>query len=307
MVALLAAGAAQPLPARFESDRVFVTPESANGITLKLYTDTGGGLFLTKSAADRLGLRAQRPSPALAAELGAGATVVAWPRLKRDRSVPPPQNLQMAVFANAQVLPPGWPPQGDGTLGASWFAGRIWIWDYPHRVFSMAQKDWQPPSGAHAVPLGFKASRGVRETNFPRIVVRIDGAPISMLLDTGAETYLSARAAGELGDGAPRMRATSMISASIFSSWRRKHENWPVIEDAQLGTHAAMIRVPDVTVAGYHTGPVWFTWRPDANYHVFMSGMMDRRVEGSIGGNALHRFVMVVDYPGARAWFEENR
>jgi hypothetical protein len=66
-----------------------------------------------------------------------------------------------------------------------------------------------------------------------------------------------------------------------------------------------MIRVPDVEIAGFHTGPVWFTWRPDENFHAFMSSMMDRRVEGSIGGNALKHFVMILDYPRAQAWFDE--
>ena len=49
--------------------------------------------------------------------------------------------------------------------------------------------------------------------------------------------------------------------------------------------------------------PGWFTWRPDANFREYMSGMMDAQVEGAIGGNALRHFVMTVDYPGAAAYF----
>jgi len=55
----------------------------------------------------------------------------------------------------------------------------------------------------------------VHENNFSRIVVNVDGVRIPLLLDTGAETYLTPAALRRLHDGAPRMRATSMISASI--------------------------------------------------------------------------------------------
>ena len=64
-----------------------------------------------------------------------------------------------------------------------------------------------------------------------------------------------------------------------------------------------MIEVPAVEIGGASVGPVWFTWRPDKNFHDYMSGMMDGRVEGAIGGNALAHFVMTVDYPGAAAYF----
>jgi hypothetical protein len=199
---------------------------------------------------------------------------------------------------------PGWPEQGDGILGAAWFAGRIWTWDYPRRRFSLESSTWRPQWAARCVRLGFKTSAtSARVANFPRIDVAVAGRRLPLLLDTGAETYLSDPALSQLHDGGPRMRATSMISASVFSAWHRAHPDWPLIDDAQVGTHAAMIRVADVDIAGLHSGPVWFTHRSDASYHSFMSSMMDRRVEGSLGGNALRRFVMTVDYVGARACF----
>jgi hypothetical protein len=59
-----------------------------------------------------------------------------------------------------------------------------------------------------------------------------------------------------------------------------------------------------VEIAGFRTGPVWFTRRSDSAYQKFMSPMMDEPVVGSIGGNALHDLSMTVDYPRSRAFFK---
>jgi hypothetical protein len=139
--------------------------------------------------------------------------------------------------------------------------------------------------------------------NFPRIVVRIDGDSLPMLLDTGAETLLTASALAALHDGGPAFRATSMIAHSVFARWHNDHPRWPVVDSAQVVTHSRMIRVPHVDIAGILTAPVWFTERSDASYRRYMSAMMNREVEGSLGGNALAGLEMTVDYPGARAWF----
>ena len=69
----------------------------------------------------------------------------------------------------------------------------------------------------------------------------------------------------------------------------------------------AMLRVPDVVLAGIHLGPVWFTSRPDAKFEKFMSSMTAGPVEGSLGGNALASVELTVDYVRARAWIEPGR
>lgn len=114
---------------------------------------------------------------------------------------------------------------------------------------------------------------------------------------------LTPSALAQLGDGGPAQRATSMIADSVFQAWRRDHPDWRVIEQAQAGTGSAMIEVPWVELAGWRVGPVWFTHRPDANFHEFMSSMMAARVEGALGGNALGHFTMTIDYPRSQAWF----
>jgi hypothetical protein len=298
------AQAGTTLPAKFDAGRVYVTPRTASGETLTLYTDSGGGFILGADAAARLHLAVTPATdPQAKAEMGPDAKIAAFPAFAKDEQTPaPPQASVMIVPKVAQI--PGWPEQGDGIVGQAWFAGHVWTWDYPAQHFILEDADFAPPKDAHSTPLLFKpGADGARENDFPRIVVRIDGADVPLLLDTGAETYLTPAALTALNDGGPQFRATSMIVASLFDAWHAKHPGWRVIDGAQVTTHSAMIEVPRVEIAGVAAGPVWFTKRSDDAFHKFMSSMMAAQVEGSLGGNALGHLRMTIDYPRAMAWF----
>jgi len=306
LVALPAFGAiATELPARFESDLVYLdVPHPGGG--LRLYTDTGGGMFLRQAAVERLGLPSTAAPAELVAEVGPHARLTPWPRALTTAGLPAPTHGDASLL----VMPPqagGELPglaHDDGMLGQAWFADRVWTWDYPAGRLRLEPAHWRAPSDAVAVALQFKTGEdGQRQTSFPRMEVVIDGRVLPLLLDTGAMTVLTQPALAQLGDGRPAQRATSMIADSVFQAWRRDHPDWRVIEQAQAGTGSAMIEVPWVEVAGQRVGPVWFTHRPDANFHQFMSSMMAARVEGALGGNALGHFVMTIDYPRAQAWF----
>jgi len=305
LAALPAFAAAADLPARFESELVYLDVPQPGG-RLRLYTDTGGGMFLRQAAVERLGLPTAAASAELIAEVGPDARITPWPHGLAPAGLPAPSRgdatlLVMPPRAGGEL--PGIAPD-DGMLGQAWFADRVWTWDYPGARLRLEPADWQPPRDAVAVALQFKTGEdGQRQTSFPRIEVVIDGRALPLLLDTGAMTVLTEPALAQLGDGRPAQRATSMIADSVFQAWRRAHPDWRVIEQAQAGTGSAMIEVPWVEVAGWRVGPVWFTHRPDANFHEFMSSMMAGRVEGALGGNALGQFAMTIDYPRSQAWF----
>jgi hypothetical protein len=292
------------LPVEYAADRFFATPVTASGKTLRLYTDSGGGLFLLAGTVQRLGLPSRK--------VGEGEQkidVTDWPAFRPDAALPPP-------LGNDGVLPilpdeqakHGFPEPVDGLLGQAWFSGRVWTWDYPAKRLL-----WLPDGGLPAVPeshrvtLGFKTDKdGKRVADFPRIQATIDGETLDLLFDTGATVSLSPEALAQLGDKGPAMRGTSFIAAVHFDSWRKKHPDWRVIEHADANLKGEpMIEVPSVTVAGYTVGPVWLTRRPDANFHKFMSQFMDRQVEGALGGSALKLFRVTVDYPKAVAVFEK--
>lgn len=310
----LACGAPSPipedaveLPAVFYGDRIFVTPRTPGGETLHLYTDTGGGLFLQEPAVERLGLPVREVT-----RDGQTVRLVPLPEITSDTWIPPVPGEGDRSFPGVggllYVIPA---PQtvsgvGDGMLGQAWFADRVWTFDYPaRRLYYHPSSDDLAPNPSQTVRLGFKTDEnGRRVTHFPSLEATIDGEVLPFLLDTGARVHLSEEAHAVFDDGEPAIRATSFITETVFERWRRRHPDWPVIDNADRTVAGEpMIRVPEVTLAGHTVGPVWFTRRPDRSFHEFMARMMDRRVEGALGGSLFHYFVMSVDYPGARAVF----
>jgi hypothetical protein len=200
-------------------------------------------------------------------------------------------------------------PGGDGLLGRTWHADRVWLFDYPAgRLYllppSAARFD---ASGGGVAPLGFQVdSAGRRTTHFPRVRIEVDGDSLDLLFDTGAVLPLTEAALAALDDGGPAVRGTSFIAEQVFRRWRERHPQWRVIEHADRTLDMPIIEVPSVTIAGQRVGPVWFTMRRDANFHEFMSRWMDRRVDGALGGSALRHFRVTVDYPRAIARFEHR-
>ncbi len=305
------------LPAKFVADRVVLVPTTASGQVLELMTDSGGGSDqLSEAAVARLRLPTEPADiPGLREELGEaadGTRLARFPAFAEGQGIPDVRFLdgRLMVFPEAfvrQQTPPGL-TRYDGFLGHRWFADRTWTWDYAGEAFYREPAAFQPDPDARAMPLGFLTSAlGKRVFSMPRMTVRVDGRELPMLLDTGATTVLTPEALAVLGDGGPAERATSMVADNVFRAWRAAHPEWRVIEGGQAFSGADMIEVPEVEIAGFTVGPVWFTHRPDANFHDMMSSMMDAQVEGAIGGNAFRHFVMTVDYPAAVAYFRPAR
>lgn len=299
LLGMPAASGPTVLPAKFDADLVRVTPQTTDGKTITFYTDSGGGLFLTDAAVTRLGLATET-------QKGDGEESMQFvhlPAFKATIAIPPPlaNDGRIGVMPAAMAAKNGFTE--DGMLGEAWFGGRVWTWDYPAARLVLEGSDWKPDTAATRVAIGLRKG----ETNFPRIAIGVDGETFDVLLDTGAMTTLKPDALAKLADKGPALRATSMIVDSRFNAWRTRHPDWRVIEGAQDRTNSAMIEVPVVAIGGANVGPVWFTQRPDRNFHEYMSGMMDGKVEGAIGGNALSHFVMTVDYPGAAAYFRCTR
>jgi hypothetical protein len=304
---LLAADAPKPtaveLPVHYEGDRFWVQPVMPKGQTVKFFTDTDGGLIVLEEAVKRL----EVPIKSLGEGVGR-IDYIQMPVFKPEASVPPPLGNEGNILVSIPVARPGDPTEpADGTLGQAWFSGRVWTLDYLAKRMLWYPKGGLPAGDpAHRVPLGFKKdAAGKRPTDFARITVTIDGEPLDLVLDTGATIKLTDQALKALGDNGPASRATSFIAQSHFDAWHQKHPNWRVIEEADTSIgNEPIIEVPAVTVAGHTVGPVWFTRRPDPNYHQFASFWTDRRVEGSLGGSALKYFRVSLDYPNAVAVFE---
>ena len=271
------------LPASFEHERIFVVPETIDGRRLKFFTDTGGaaGVF-----ADSL----------------SDATEL---RFKPEARIPPPSigGGRVAVWDRPPQQPPA--KDVDGMLGASWFAGRTWTFDYPgKKLWWRAHGDLPSHDPKDRAPVGLKMSEG-EQLAFPRIAIRIDGRDLSVLLDTGGTIVLSEAGAAAFGRSAGDEQSASFITATIFDQWRKEHVDWRVIENADTLFSAPIIQVPSVEIAGKQTGPAWFTRREDKTFVESMNPWMDKPIEGAIGGNVLSHFVLTVDYTTGIAIFQK--
>lgn len=298
----LSAGAADAVdtavPAQFVHGQVWVTPR-IDGRTIRFFTDTGGGWnALDEAAAQRLGL------PVQMGETDDGTVrLVDYPAFDAGYGLPdPPAHF----FAGRLMLASAEQLRGrEGFLGGHWFADGIWAFDYGAGTLRRLPPG-ATPAGA-SVALGFQTdARGRRTTHFPSMAIVVDGEALDVLLDTGATATLT-QASGEFF-GLPEGTdiGTSFIETEVFARWHARHPDWRVIEQADRKGEQLrrMIEVPLVTVAGIEVGPVWFAEQPEGAFQRYMAGMMDRPTWGALGGSGLKYFRMVVDYPGAAAWFE---
>jgi hypothetical protein len=293
------------LPTRYEAGHFYAVPRTPDGQALKLLVDTGGGgsggmYWITRAAATRLHLQTRNCTLD-----GQTVTVARPPAYAAGHGLPPP--LDGPCGASLMVNPGDYVV--DGQIGAGYLPGRVWTFDYPARRLVLEGAGWRPDPASHPTALGFPRDAGGKpQTGFARITIRIDGQPLDMLLDTGATAHPTA--AGKKASGTPTVGdygVASYITTSMFERWHHAHPRWRVVDkgdDLFGAAHTTrLIEVPRVDIADWSTGPVWFTERPDRAFHDFMSSMMDKRVEGAVGGNVFGHFAMTLDYPAAKAYF----
>lgn len=299
------------LPTKYDEDRFYIQPVTLDGITLNFFMDTGGSDFIYSDVVEQSKLSVIKKE--IPGGKGDMIETVKIPKFRPNADIPPPFGKETLRIANAKYR--GEPcslcsKDWSGMLGTDWFAGRVWTFDYPNRRLLLRSGDDFPKNKEkHRVTLGFQTdASGKRLRNYPRIQATIDGEQIDFLFDTGATILLSDEALATLNDGRQAVRAANFITATIFDKWRKLHPRWQVIERANIvwgkEEAQAMIKVPQITIAGYTVGPVWFTRQRDAVFHEYMSKAMDKRIDGAIGGNTLRHFRITIDYPRAVAVFE---
>jgi hypothetical protein len=291
------------IPTVFDEGRFIVTPMTIDDETIRLIADTAGGTVMFQESADRLKLTAT--TFASDSQLR-----VKLPALLKESWIPgsqEPEGSLVVASKTKQRRMANLATDIDGMLGQSWFAGKVWLLDYPAQKMMVYRKRvLRIPPAAKKLDMGFlRGENGIRQINFPRITITIDGKPHDMLLETGATAFISPQARAELGDPRTGRRATCFIVQSVFDQWRKRHPGWRVVENADIETRGPMIEVKDINIAGFDVGPVWFMIRPDVNYREFTSQWTDKRVDGSIGGNALRDLRLMLDYPQSVAWVEK--
>ncbi|MBS0464074.1 MAG: hypothetical protein JSS03_03685 [Proteobacteria bacterium] len=297
------------IPVDYEAGHYYAVPETTGGQRLRLLVDTGGaggsGLYVINApTAKRLGLKVD--DCALGDEHAGVVAAIGW---REGKALP--VSAHSACNAVALVSKDYGLTEGiDGVLGAGYLPGHVWTFDYPDKRLWLEPVAWRPAATAHRTELGFELNEhGGLATGFPRIQIHVDGQAVDLLLDTGATAKPTA--VGERASGIPTVRGigvTSYITTGVFNRWHSAHPNWRVVGagDDLLGSRfeSRLIEVPQIEVAGWKLGPVWFTERPDGAFRGQMSQWMDRPIDGSLGANVLAHFVMTLDYPRRALWLD---
>lgn len=292
------------LPTQYAAGLFFVTPVTVEGDTLLFYTDTGGGKnMLYKHPVSNLHLETHWVEYPLGTD--DSVEVAALPSLVPQQTIPFPSiHSSIGHWFFVKKAPSRY-QQFTGFLARMWFAGRVWDFNYPEQSLGVVVSyDRFSVPEQHRVPLGFQTDEaGHRTTNFARIQAVIAGDTLDFLFDTGAHVRLTEHAQAKLRG--PAVRGTSFIEPSIYKEWHRQHPEWPVIENSDKMLGAPMIQVPEITIAGYTVGPVWFNVRSEGAFYEYMSQWMDQKIGGALGASAFKYFRIIVDYPNAVALFDK--
>jgi hypothetical protein len=305
-----AAHDARRIPAFFDQGRVLAAPVSATGDTSYFILDSGGGFnAIAASAVARF-----RLTPRVRGTGADTMSVVPFPPFIDSMHLPRPKAGSpgpgyLAVTTMVDRFGAMYPVPLTGFLGGGWWADRVWRIDYPAEQLWLFPRSVLPKAGGgalgpHEVRLTFRTKHGRRPTNFARFRAEVGGDTLDLLFDTGATTQFSDSAMAIVHDGRPAARGGSFISSEIFDRWHQQHPEWRVIPRGEMRTHAAMIEVPSMRLGGYAIGPVWWEERGSADFHRLMDPLMDKPIQGSLGGAAFRHLAITVDYVAGVACFE---
>jgi len=291
------------IPTVYESGHFYSTPVLDTGRAMRMLVDTGGGgtpsYWINKFQADAISLTADD-----SCEMDGHKFFLAHLKFKPRLGIPGFPGPCNGVV----ILSSGDEERSNGQLVPLYFSHGVWTFDYPGTKVILRADGWTPPAAAHKTELGFRTSPGGFVLGWPRIVLTVEGQELDMLLDTGATAHPTPeglKASGISTTGG--FGVTSYITKSIMDAWRVQHPDWVVIEhgdDLFPKRVFPIIRVPRLQIAGFVLGPVWFTERPDSNFHDMMASLMDRPPEGAVGANIFEHFQMTIDYPKRIAWFD---
>lgn len=264
------------LPVELRGGRFFAVPRLADGGSFSCWLDTDGSGFVFENAVRRLSLPTHSDGTQVLTKL---------PRFDPTHGVPPLVRTggELPVFdpKNADAADPIL--QGfDAQLGGSWFADRVWHFDFARAAMSLRLSPL--PAALANVPLAF-------DRVYPRTTVTLAGETLAMSLDIAASVALDSR-------DATTVSATSFVRRATFERWRAEHPQWPAKRSVSALPGIDSIVVPEVRAGGAVFTSVAFTTRPDDD--VFEGS----DVAGKLGANAYAGRIVTIDYPNARLRIE---
>ena len=163
------------------------------------------------------------------------------------------------------------------------------VFDYPGRQFTLAKAGTLKPRGVQVnAPIS-------SDDGFPRIELQIGGSAYGFLLDTGA--------------------SFTMISRTVLDRWANENPAWPRAVGAigfanmfggGMENGALMLRIPELKIGPLVVKEAAAVSRPEGTFEKWMSGMMTAPIIGSVAGNVLRDFRVVIDYKDGLVYFEQS-
>jgi len=297
--------AIQVLPAEFINNQIYLKPTLTDGTQVTFFTDSGGGF---NAISENLYNKYKWPTISVEGDDGL-IKLSQMPNFQEGKSIPAGglnnfMQGHLFIADKSQVNKTG---NNQGFLGGRWHAEKIIEFNYIKQEMLILDLITEISlDKLDEVKLGFqKNEKGSYTTAFPRVNIKISNNEYPMLFDTGATAFLS-NEAKLIIESTNKQVGTSYMVSSIFDRWREDNPSWRVIDKACTLSNEAMIEVPEVTIGDKTVGPVWFTRRDDSIFHDYMSNMMDKKIDGVVGGSLLKYLRIVVDYPNETAYVSDK-
>lgn len=272
-----AAGRDVWIPVEMRGGRFFAVPRTRAGEVLACWLDTSGSGFVFDAAVTRFKLTTYRSTGKRFAMLPLFERGYDIPKLVAAAGLP---IFERSESDRADPILEGF----DAQLGRTWFAGRVWRFDFVRGSLTLLTRTASPQSGG--VPLFFAAG-------YPYVRVRIEERTLAMSVDTAASVAYKQANTGEAF-----VSATSFIRRDAFERWHAAHPEWRLERNVAVTGGIDQITVPRLNVGTTAFADVAFTTRPDDD--VFEG---EPHIDGKLGSNAYHRSLICIDYPKERIWF----
>jgi predicted aspartyl protease len=272
-----AVAGASTVPMKLELDRPYINVElvgpTGRHVITRAWLDTGGGgLLLSSRLAAQLGIKpTAKPTNEdgeLMESVEAPIMIIGGKRL-----------VLAGAAAAVLVSEVGALMHTDADLAIPVRMLRRYEvdFDYPDGKFTIADAGTIPDAGVNI-------NGSISDSGMPIVPLFVGGATHNFLLDTGA-TY-------------------TMISRDLQNSLAKAHPAWKRAQSAvgpgnMLVGDAdnSMLLVSDATLGPFQLGSFGTVSRPDRIYSVWMKGILGNSISGSIGGNVLSAFKVLVDFP----------
>jgi len=169
----------------------------------------------------------------------------------------------------------------DGMIPGQVLSHYLVIFDYPKGQFTLARANVLTPKG-NPLPMPFLPFPG-----YPRTEIEVAGAKYGLLIDTGA--------------------SFSLVSDAVLQAWGRDHPDWPrhqgAYGEAKMlgGRTLETMTVPGGLWGANKLTEFGVTSQPDFVF-VKNSRSMAAPIVGSLAGNVLKRFRLVLDYPNQKLY-----